>query len=106
LSTNLTVHFEAFQTFISRLTSVLPFTIIFDTIPNNKPQKTHLRYHSAYDSRYDKTEFLPLEPATCLELFVIKLTIRTLEIAGNFCGRHTDSHSQYLGILWVNWVVV
>ena len=92
LSTNLLVHFQTFQTFISRLTSVLAFAIIFVTISKNETHKTHLRYHSAYDSRYDKIEFLTLERATCLELFPIKLTVRTLSAAGNFSGTETDRH--------------
>ena len=90
LSTNLTVHFQTFQTFISRLTSVLEFAIIFDTISKNKHNKTHLRYYSAYDNWYDKNGFLTLECATSLEWFAVKLTVRTLLAAGNFSGRQTD----------------
>ena len=52
-STNLTEHFKTFHTFISRLTSVLAFAIIFDTISRNIRHKTHLRYYFAYDSWYD-----------------------------------------------------
>jgi len=33
---------------------------------------------------------MTLERATCLELFPIKLTVRTLPAAGNFSGRQTD----------------
>jgi 3'-phosphoadenosine 5'-phosphosulfate sulfotransferase (PAPS reductase)/FAD synthetase len=90
LSTNFVVHFQTFHTFISRLTSVLAFAIVFVTISKNESHKTHLRYHSAYDSRDDKTEFLTLECATCLELFPIKLTVRPLPAAGNFSGIQTD----------------
>jgi len=42
LSTNFIVHFQTFETFISRLTSVLVFVIIFDTISKNKHHKIHL----------------------------------------------------------------
>jgi len=90
----LLVHFQTFETFISRLTSVLTFAIIFDTMSKNNLHKTHFRYHSAYDSRYDKTEFLTLERATCLELFSIKLTLRTLPSAGNFSGTETDRQTD------------
>jgi hypothetical protein len=92
LLTNLIVYFQTFETSISRLTSVLVFAIIFEEKKKNKPHKTHLRYHSAYDSRYDKTEFLTFEHATSLELFPVKLTVRTLPAAGNFSGRQTDRH--------------
>ena len=94
LWTNLTVHFQTFETSISRLTSVLEFAIIFETISNNKHHKTHLRYHSAYDSRYDKTEFFTFESATCLEFLAIKLTVRTLPAAENFSGRQTDRQTD------------
>ena len=90
LLTNLIVYLQTFETSIPRLTLVLIFAIIFDTIPKTKHHKTHLRYHSAYDSRYDKTEFFTFEHATCLELFPVKLTVRTLQAAGNFNGRQTD----------------
>jgi len=40
-----------------------------------------------------KTEFLTLERATCLELFAIKLTVRTLAAAENFWGRQTKRHT-------------
>jgi hypothetical protein len=90
LSTNLTLHFQTFETTISRLTSVLAFAIIFDTISKNKRHKTHLRYNCSDDSRYDKTEFLTLDRTTCLELLPIKLTVRTLPATGNFSGRQTD----------------
>ena len=88
------VCFQTFQTSISRLTPVLAFAIIFDTISKNKPHKTHLRYYSTYDSRYDKTESLTLERATCLELFPIKLTVRTLPAAGNFSVGQTDRQTD------------
>ena len=91
LWTNWTVNFQIFETSISRPTSVLVFAIIFDTTSKTKRHKTHLRYHSAYDSRYDKTEFFTLERATCLELFAIKLTVRTLEAVQNFWGRQRDT---------------
>ena len=42
LSTNLIVHFQTFETFISRLKSVLAFAIIFYTISKNKHHKIHL----------------------------------------------------------------
>ena len=94
LLTNLTGHFQTFETLISRLTSVLAFAVIFDTISKTKRHKTHLHYYSAYDSRYDKTEFLTLHRATCLELFPIKLIVRMLPAAGNFSGRQTDRQTD------------
>jgi hypothetical protein len=89
-STNLIVHFQTFEIFISRLTSALAFAIIFESISKNKRHKTQLRYYSAYDCRYEKTEFLTLDRATCLELFPVKLTVRTLRAVGNFSGRQTE----------------
>ena len=68
---NFTVHFQTFRTSISRLTSVLLLAIIFDTTPTNKSHKPHLHLYSAYDSRYDRSEFLTLERTTWSELFRI-----------------------------------
>jgi hypothetical protein len=44
---NLLEHFQIFDTFISRLTSVLAFATIFYTITKNKRHKTQRRYYSA-----------------------------------------------------------
>jgi len=38
-----------------------------------------------------KNEFLALERASCLELFAIKLTVRTLPAAENFSVTQTDN---------------
>jgi hypothetical protein len=102
LSTNFTVHFQTYETSISLLTSVLVFPIIFDTISQNKRHKTHLRYYRTYGSRYGETEFLTVESATCLELFYIKLTVRTLPVVKKYSERQTDRQERYplqVGIL-------
>jgi hypothetical protein len=95
LSKNLIVYFQVFETSISRLTSVLPFTIIFDTIPKNKPHKTHLRYHSAYDSRYNKTEFLPLETRNVFRIVPYKTDSKNVTGCREFQWK-TDRYRLYL----------
>ena len=94
LLTNLIVHFQTFETFISRLTSVFVFAIIFDALSKNKLHKTHLRCYSAYNSRYDITEFFTLERAKCLEFFALKLRVRSLAAAGNFTDRQADRQTD------------
>jgi hypothetical protein len=49
--------FSEFDIFISLYSSVLEFAIVLKTISKTKYHKTHIRYYSAYDSRYDITAF-------------------------------------------------
>ena len=94
LSTNLMVYFQTVETFISHLTSVLAFSIIFDTISKNKRHKTHLRYYTISDSQYDKNKFFTLERTTSLEFYLIKRTGRTLPAAGNYSERQTERQTD------------
>ena len=53
----------------------------------------HLRYYSAYDScKHINVHFTLI--ATCSELFPIKLTVRTLQLAENFSDRQTTRLPQ------------
>ena len=88
-SINFTVHFQTYETFISRPMSVLAFAVISATISTNKqtPQITSsltlrlwqsVRWNWIFDSR------------NCLELFPLKLTVSNLLATENFSERQTD----------------